>query len=281
MPESNRWQVRLVLLVAVFAFAGCGAESGEQVDSTTDDAAEEARATTDTSTATTAASSDAVDQTTRTTERATHTTTAPSSSNVDETNGSDDVTITSCSDAPAEWRDSIAGAAPAAPAPAGLAQAVLPSDRDAVTAVFDALPDELIGGTKTIVPPRPGVLMEADYPTTDRASRDGIQAIDLETHMAGGMLPEPRADMMVAATVLSDDDDYTVESAGHDGDLYWVTSIGTNSGYGIDGVEEVYTITWGEACSSIVFIAQAPSDSSRNELIAAITESAATVASSS
>ena len=77
------------------------------------------------------------------------------------------------------------------------------------------------------------------------------------------------------------DDDYGLESeyaavrqAVNDGDLYWVTYIATNSGFGIDGVEEVYTITWGEACSPIAFIAQAPTDAERDELVAAFIDAA-------
>ncbi len=96
--------------------------------------------------------------------------------------------------------------------------------------------------------------------------------------MMGSLLPEPRADLLVGAYVLGDDDDdYTVEAAGHEGDLYWVTYISTNSGEGVDGVEEVYSIAWGEACSSVAFSAGAPTESGRTELIAAFIGAAAQV----
>ena len=101
--------------------------------------------------------------------------------------------------------------------------------------------------------------------------------MDLPNSFISSVLPEPRADMLVAFFVLSDDDDYTVEAAGDDGDLYWVTYTNTNSGERIDGIEEVYTITWGEACSPLAFLAGAPTETGRDELIAAFIEAAANV----
>ena len=83
--------------------------------------------------------------------------------------------------------------------------------------------------------------------------------------------------MFVAFFVLSDDDDYTVEAAGHAGDLYWVTSITTNNGAGIDGIEEVSSITWGVACSPWAFTVGAPTEAARDDLIAAFITTASKV----
>lgn len=179
-----------------------------------------------------------------------------------------------CPEAPEEWRDDLAAASPPAPAPGGLTVGILPDDIDAATALFDALPDALIGGDKAVPAGLSPGFVEVNYPTPDRSSRDGFQAHDLRDSMFGSILPEPRADLLTGFFVVSDDDDYTVEAAGHEGDLYWVTYIATNSGFGIDGVEEVYTITWGEACSPIAFIAQAPTDAERDELVAAFIDAA-------
>ena len=257
--------------VLVLTFAGCGTGSGDGTGGTTDGddrtsdpidstiADDEAAAsTTDGDDRT----SDPIDSTIA------DSTAAPPDAAPPEDEVEVEVSPTSCSDAPDEWSEAIDGAAPAAPAPGGLAGATLPTDSDGVIALFDALPDELIGGAKTVSAWMPGVL-EADYLSADRASRDGFQAMDLPNNMMNSVLPEPRADMMVAFFVLSDDDDYTVEAAGHDGDLYWVTFVGTNSGVGIDGVEEVYTITWGTACSPWAFVAVAPTEAGRDELVAA------------
>ncbi len=95
--------------------------------------------------------------------------------------------------------------------------------------------------------------------------------------MIGSTLPEPRADTLIASYVLGDDDDYVIDAAGHDGDLYWVTYVMTNSGYGIEGVEEVHTVMWGDGCSPIAFVAGAPTESGRNELITAFVGAVATV----
>jgi hypothetical protein len=175
---------------------------------------------------------------------------------------------TSCSETADEWSEIIDGAVPEAPVPGGLADAVPPADVEGVIALFEGLPDELIGGAKAISARTQGDFA-AGYTSPDRASPYGFQAADLPNSFMGSVLPEPRADMLVAFFVLSDDDDYTVEAAGHDGDLYWVTYITTNSGYGIDGIEEVYTITWGEACGPWAFQAGAPTEAGRDELIAA------------
>lgn len=237
----------LAAVALVLTFAGCGNDADDDVGSTTDSA----------------------DQTAPPTDSIAPDDAAPP--DVTQTDENDDVSPSSCSDAPEEWREALAEAAPPAPAPGGLAVGVLPTDTDAAIALFDALPDELIGGTRAVSQRLPAVV-EVSYETPDRASRDGIQAIDLRDHIMGSVLPEPRADLLAGFFVVSGDDDYTVEAAGHDGDLYWVTYIGTNSGEGIDGVEEVYTITWGEACSPLAFIAGAPTDAGRNELIAAFIE---------
>ncbi len=192
----------------------------------------------------------------------------------------DEVAPPASEDSADEWREVIDEAVPEGPAPAGLAGVVLPTDVDGVNALFEALPDELIGGVKVISDPTdpatPGDLA-ADYSVPDRASRYGFQATDLTTSFVGSILPEPRADMLVALFVLSDDDDYTVEVAGHDGDLYWVTLTSFNSGYGIDGVEEVYAAHWGEAGSQWAFMVGAPTEAGRDELLAAFIAAASTV----
>jgi hypothetical protein len=173
-----------------------------------------------------------------------------------------------CSTLSDEHRRTIADAAPESPAPGSLPDVTLPTDGDGVMAVFDLLPDDLIGGTKEIVARSPDRLT-ANYQPPELASQYGYQAMDLRTSFVGSILPEPRADMFIAFWVLSDDDDYVVEASGRDGDVYWVTFINTASGYGIEGVEELHTIAWGDSCQPWGFTAAAPTPEGRDELIAA------------
>jgi hypothetical protein len=183
-----------------------------------------------------------------------------------------------CTELSDEDRQTIDRAAPASPAPIDLVDAILPTDEEEAAAMFDALPDELIGGSKEIVSRSPGHLVAA-YQPPGLASQYGYQAMNLRTSFVGSVLPEPRADVFVAFWVLSDDDDEVVEAAGHEGDLYWVTFISTASGYGIDGTEELYTIAFGDSCRHWGFTAAAPTPEGRDDLIAAFV--AATVTHSS
>ena len=201
---------------------------------------------------------------------------ATSATTLADADGDDEATPPASENGLDEWSEAIDEAVPEAPAPAGLAGVLLPTYVDGVNALFDALPDSLLGGVKAISSRTPSDLA-ADYMVPDRASRYGFQAMDLSTSFMGGVLPEPRADMFVAFFVLSDDDDYTVEAAGHEGDLYWVRLISFNSGYGIDGIEEVYGLHWGEARSPWAFIVGAPTETGRDELIAAFITAASKV----
>ena len=265
----------------VFTFAGCGASSGDQVTATQSTAGttEDVPAGTETPTAETVEGTivdDKIVEGTIIEGTIVEGTIVENGAPPDDERGGEQMSA-SCSETPDGWSETIDDAAPEAPAPGGLANVVLPTDADAASALLDALPDELIGGTKAISARTQGDSV-AEYAQPDRASPYGYRVADLPNSIWGGVLPEPRADMLVAFFVLSDDDDYIVEVAGHDGDLYWVTYTGTNSGYGIDGTEEVYSMTWGVACGRWAFSAGAPTEADRDELIAAFIVAAEEVA---
>jgi hypothetical protein len=158
---------------------------------------------------------------------------------------------------------------PELPAPNGLASAVLPTDADGVVAVFAALPAELIGGRKDISAHSPGQFA-AEFAPPGRASRTGLQAYDLDVSQFGSMLPEPTAEMVV--TLFASGADWDVLAAGHEGSLYWVAWYSTGSGYGVDGIEDIYSLTWGRADSPLAFIAAAPTEDDRDELVLAFVE---------
>ena len=156
-----------------------------------------------------------------------------------------------------------------------LADAQPPADLAGVTAVLEALPAELIGGTKQVSARTAGDLA-ADYVAVDRMSRYGIQAMDLRTSMMGAFVSEPVAEQMVA--VLAEGGDWEVDDTGVEGSLHWVAWLSTGSGEGIEGIEEIYSLTWGEAGSPWAFVAGAPTEQGRDELVTAFIAAIAEVA---
>jgi hypothetical protein len=267
----------LSVAALVFTSAGCGA--GDELGRTTSDTIvdDEAAGSTIVDDEAAGSTTDAADRVAEPVDRTIADDPAAASEAASTDDDDDEATTPPPTDLPDEWSEVIDAAVPEGPAPVALAGVVLPTDVEGVIAVFEALPDELVGGDKSIWARTQGDLA-ADYMVPDRASRYGFQAADLPNSFWGGVLPEPRADMLVAFFVLGDDDDYTVEAVGHDGDLYWVTLITTNSGYGIDGVEKVYSVTWGDAHSPWAFTAGAPTEVGRDELVVAFVAAAARVA---
>ncbi len=99
--------------------------------------------------------------------------------------------------------------------------------------------------------------------------------MDLRTSMMGGFVAEPVAEQLVAAFAEGADRD--VEDVGVEGTMHWVTWITTGSGEGIEGIETIYSLTWGKAGSPWTFTIGAPTELGRAELATAFVDAAALV----
>ncbi len=165
---------------------------------------------------------------------------------------------------------------PDAVAPAGLGDAPLPDDAERVTALFEALPDDLLGATRDVVAVDPATIA-ARYESGDRTCAEiGLQAIDLSAD-EGSFYPEDwRAQHLVA--LFASGADWDVEQAGHDGDVYWVTFETYCGEEGMDQDEIISAAVWGEEDSPWFFSAGASDDIDRTTLITAFVDAAAAVA---
>lgn len=160
---------------------------------------------------------------------------------------------------------------PEATAPVGLSAPQLPDDAEGIVALFDALPDELLGGTRDLVNLGPGNI-GASYDAGDRQCTEvGLQAIDLTANP--GAYPEDwRAEHLVA--LFASGVDWDVEDAGHEGTLYWVTFETTCGGEEIERDEIISGATWGNEGSPWVFFVGAPDDAGRDTLLTEFVDAA-------
>ena len=164
---------------------------------------------------------------------------------------------------------------PEATAPSRLGVPELPDDAETVAALFDALPEELIGATREIVNFRPGAIA-ARYDTGVRQCAEvGLQASDLTAMQGDGSYPEGwRAEHLVA--MLASGADWAVEEAGREGALYWVTFETYCGGEDMDHDEISSSAAWGDEGSPWVFFVGASDATERDILLAAFVETALT-----
>ena len=163
---------------------------------------------------------------------------------------------------------------PEAVAPAGLGLPRLPTDADAVVAVFEALPVEMLGATRQVVELDPGTIA-ARYDAGDRQCGEvGLQAIDLGTD-AGNAYPDDwRAEDVVA--LFTTGADWDVEDAGREAARYWVTFETFCGGEDMERDEIISSAVWGDESSTWVFFLGARNTTERQELLTAFVEAALT-----
>lgn len=164
---------------------------------------------------------------------------------------------------------------PEGEAPGGLGAVRLPNEPADIQALFDRLPDEMLGKQRVEQPGggMPGEIMTS-YGATEPVGCGavGFQAMDVTS---GDFFPaDSTAESIVA--LFTTGADWDVEDFGRDGELFWVR---WNTTYGsADGSEEddVVTTMWGVAGSAWLFSASAGAGEDRETLTAAFTEAAQT-----
>lgn len=175
---------------------------------------------------------------------------------------------------PADAFDADPATLPDAVAPGGLSGAVLPDDAAGVAELFNALPGELFGVGLDVMMTGPGRLA-AVYGSDDRScGPTRIQADDLSAVDVDVFYPKDWTAENVIASFATGAD-WEVDDAGQDGDLSWVVWQTTCSGEGVDGVQPIFSTTWGEAGSPIVFFAGSKDSEARDHLISAFVVTAA------
>lgn len=167
---------------------------------------------------------------------------------------------------------------PEAAAPAGLGRPQMPAEADAVVAVFEALPVELLGATRQVVELDPGTIA-ASYDAGDReCGQVGLQAIDLATD-AGSAYPDDwRAEDVVA--LFATGADWDVEDAGHEAARYWVSFETFCGGEDMERDEIISSAVWGDENSPWVFFVGARNTTERDELLTAFVDAALTTVGS-
>lgn len=157
---------------------------------------------------------------------------------------------------------------PEAVAPQGLDEATLPDRAEDITALFDRLPSDLVGGTRTDESSgNDPQEITASYGSTQPVGCGtvGLQAMNVST---GDFFPRDwTAETVVAAFTTGAD--WTVEDFGRDGDLFWVKIGTTCSTDNSSGVDSIWSISWGNRGSPWVFSASAGDPESRDELTSA------------
>lgn len=164
-------------------------------------------------------------------------------------------------------------ALPDAPAPLGLDAAGLPEDSEALDVLFDALPAELLGGTRSIESMGSGRVSVVYESTARTCAESTLQAVDLSGVGDGFYPPGWTAEWEVA--VFATGADWVVQAAGRDGGLVWATWHTNCGGVGVED-SEVYAATWGTGNSSWVFSAVSANAAGRDALMAAFVAAAPT-----
>jgi len=163
-------------------------------------------------------------------------------------------------------------------APFGLGCVILPTDRDAIGALFDALPEVIAGEGQS---PRVSSVdrIVVSYGETDPRFGSPLMLTAL-SFADGDFFPSDfTAGDFVSMT--SQTDDYEATAFGREGDLVWIQSETT---VGVDGdtpgtpdaSRVLYTLAWGEAGSSWLFAATAGSPDGLAPLVAAFAAAAGT-----
>lgn len=154
----------------------------------------------------------------------------------------------------------------------------MPAEADAVVAVFEALPVELLGATRQVVELDPGTIA-ASYDAGDReCGQVGLQAIDLATD-AGSAYPDDwRAEDVVA--LFATGADWDVEDAGHEAVRYWVSFETFCGGEDMERDEIISSAVWGDENSPWVFFVGARNTTERDELLTAFVDAALTTVGS-
>ena len=157
---------------------------------------------------------------------------------------------------------------PEAVAPHGLGEISLPDQAQEITAMFDSLPPELIGRTRTEELPGTGPgEINASYGKTEPAGcrTVGFQAMNVST---GDFFPQGWTAERVIA-VFTTGADWDVEDFGRDGDLFWVMWNTTCSFETPDVTDSIWITSWGNSGSPWVISASAGDPEGRDELTAA------------
>ncbi len=177
--------------------------------------------------------------------------------------GKDDDTLVSC-EAP------YLAPLPEAAAPFGLGDVAMPGDADGITALFNDLPMELLGGQRTIDlrdPHRP----EVSYGFTEPVGCGSVGLRALDVRATFGF---PAEFWVAVFADQAGDGDWDVEEFGRDGDLSWVTWRSTCSIAGEPGEDILFMATWGAAGSNWAFSAAAGDSSAREQLVGAFVAAA-------
>ena len=157
---------------------------------------------------------------------------------------------------------------PEAVAPQGLDEVTLPDRAEDITALFDRLPSDLVGGTRTDESSGNDPQgITASYGSTQPVGCGtvGLQAMNVST---GDFFPQDwTAETVVAAFTTGAD--WTVEDFGRDGDLFWVQIATTCSSESSSTVDSVSAMSWGARGSPWVFSASAGDPDSRDQLTSA------------
>ncbi|MBA2470668.1 MAG: hypothetical protein H0V37_14780 [Chloroflexia bacterium] len=170
------------------------------------------------------------------------------------------------------------GGLPDVLAPYGLGSVMLPADRDAIGAVFDALPEVIAGEGQS---PRVSSVdrIVVSYGETD--SRFGSPLMLTALSFADGDFFPSDFTAGDFVSMTSQTDDYEATAFGREGDLVWIqsettVSIGADTLGTPDASRVLHTLAWGEAGSLWLFAATAGSPDGLAPLVAAFAAAAGT-----